>query len=96
MKDTRIDLVKVLEQRNKDGIYDKIIKEAKAGEFHCYKNNKYPTPKFALLSVLKPFPELKDIREEVKEGIYDEKADEEDLKELRKFLPRQAWKEFGL
>jgi hypothetical protein len=51
-----------------------IIKEAKAGEFHDYQNNKYATPKWALVEMLDNVMDdrLEQIRTAVTKGYYDE------------------------
>lgn len=93
MKNTMTDLVKELELRNTpDGRYNDLIAEAKAGEFHDYKNKKYTCGKLAFISIVSDkFPELSDIATEFKHGVYDEKMDEEDKEMMRKDL-----KEMGL
>jgi hypothetical protein len=58
--------------------YEEIIAEAKAGEYHDYKNNKYTCGKMELVVKLKKFPALDDIREAVINGEYDEEMDEDD------------------
>lgn len=71
-KSTTVELVQELEKRNVDSRYDQIIAEAKEGEFHDFKNNKYATPKIALVGYLDKFPELTDIKKAVIAGEYDE------------------------
>ena len=71
-KSTTVELVQELEKRNVNSKYDQIITEARAGEFHDFKNNKYATPKVALVGYLDKFPELTDIKEAVIAGEYDE------------------------
>lgn len=95
-KSTRVDLVKVLKERNVDGKFDELIADAEAGEFHDYKNVKYDAPKLELHKQLGKFPELTDIREEVENGVYDEEADAEDLENLRLITPKSMWDMLGL
>jgi hypothetical protein len=68
---TDIELVDRLEGRNKDGKYDDLIRNARAGKYHDFKNVS-PTPKMDLVMALKRFPELEDIRSDVINGEYDE------------------------
>lgn len=82
-KTTNKDLVEELIKRNTNHQYDTIISEARAGEFHDYKNNKYTCGKVELVTQLSAFPELSDIREDVMKGVYDEKADEDDKQKMR-------------
>jgi len=63
--------------------YDELISEAKAGEYHDFKNKKHICGKVALVANLSKFPELSDIAEAVKNGEYDESPDEEDKAQLR-------------
>jgi hypothetical protein len=39
---------------------------------------------------------LRALAEEVRQGVYDEEADEGDKEEMRKLMPRNVWTEFGL
>lgn len=77
-----VELVQELEKRNTDGLYDEMIQEAKAGEYHDFKNTKYLCGKVALASKLVKFPELNDIRQEILQGVYDESPDEDDKKRM--------------
>ena len=87
-KNTMIELAQELEARNTpDGRYDELISEAKAGEFHDYKNEKYLCGKLAFVAIVSDkFPELKDLADQVKNGDYDEQMDEEDKKKMRSDL----------
>lgn len=87
-------------------ILDQIILEAKAGEFHDYKNEKYVCGKHALVDLLQSAgmrsadPEyqmkINDLQQRIIKGEFDEIADEEDKKEMRKDFPREMWKVLGL
>ncbi len=77
-KSTMVELVQELDSRNVDNLYDNIIEEAKAGEFHDYKNDKYLCGKMALIEKLSKFPELKYIETQVRNGDYDESPDDDD------------------
>jgi len=85
-KSTMIELPQELEALNKDGKYDEIIAEAKAGEYHDYKNQKYTCGKVAVVEKLNEFPELNHIRNAVINGDYDESPDEDDKEMMRKDL----------
>lgn len=78
-----VHLPQELEALNKEGKYDEIIAEAKAGEYHDYKNNKYPCGKVAVVGKLSQFPELNHIRQAIMDGEYDESPDEEDKARMR-------------
>lgn len=69
---THKDLPEILEQRNKDGRYTKLIKDAKNYNFHDFKSNEEAFPKMALAERLLEFPELKDVRDMVLQGKFDE------------------------
>ncbi len=91
-KNTMTDLVKELETRNTpDGRYDELIAEAKAGDFHDYKNEKYVCGKVAFVTIVtEKFPELKDLADQIKNGDYDEVPDEEDKKMMRADLKAEG------
>lgn len=77
-KSTNKELVADLIVRNASGKYNEMIDEAKAGEYHDFKNLKYVCGKVELINKLDKFPELSDIREAVVNGEYDESPDEKD------------------
>lgn len=85
-KSTMVELVQELEALNKDGKYDAIIADAKAGEYHDFKNKKYICGKMGLVGELAAFPELSHIAAAVKNGDYDEPADEDDKAMMREEL----------
>lgn len=82
-KSTMVELVSELEALNKEGKYNQIISEAKAGEYHDFKNQKHVCGKVALAGELEQFPELHHIRQAVINGEYDEEMDEEDKARMR-------------
>lgn len=95
-KKTNVDLVLELETRNST-LYSKLIEDAKANHFHDYKAPDFILmPKFYLVDRLAEFPELYDIRDRVIDGEFDEMADEEDMEEMRKYLPREMWDIMGI
>jgi hypothetical protein len=77
-KSTMVELVDELTKRNKDGKYDELISEAKAGEYHDYKNKKHACGKVAFCADASKFPELNDLIQDVQHGVYDEVADADD------------------
>ena len=81
-KSTMTDLVVELEAANIDTPFMKVtIEEAKKGEYHDYKNDKYVCGKVALVERLNAM-KLYDLAERVINGEYDEKPDAEDKKML--------------
>lgn len=108
-KSTMVELVEELEKlrplfiqeagRGADEVLDFLIHEAKAGEFHDYKNQKYVCGKVAAVGLLRQLyeqcvnrgfvklaDELARIGSDVTRGEYDEEADEDDQRELAKHL----------
>lgn len=88
------DLVEILSKR--DAVKcAAIIERASLNGYHDYKFMKvvgHPEyaecacPKMQLVEDLSVYPELNDIRMQVIDGVYDEKADEEDQEEMRMWL----------
>lgn len=104
-KSTMIELVAELEAMRKPGtitlFLENMIAEAKAGEFHDYKNQKYDCGKVAvciMLSTLSQldFHEAIPLMKRVENGEFDEEADEADKAEMRKFTPEPMWDMFQL
>lgn len=100
-----VELVKELEdirEREMDirirGKLTEMILEAKAGEYHDYKNKKYTCGKVAAYSLLEMIgtPACKALASRIMEGEFDEEADEADKEMMRKDLPEHAWPIFGL
>ena len=95
-KDTRVDLVIELEALpNRTPLVQRIIDEARAGEFHDFKNKKYVEGKIVLVGLLAEAG-LTDLRTRVIDGEFDEVADDEDIAELRSSLPAELRGLFGL
>lgn len=94
-KDTRIHLVEELEKLPRTPGIEFIIKEAKAGEYHDYKNQKYDCGKIAVVNLLRD-EGLNNLAERVIDGEFDEMLDAEDLKRLRSIVPEKMWPVFGL
>jgi hypothetical protein len=107
-KSTMVELVTELEATGFQSLgLRTIIAEAKAGEFHDYKNEKYACGKVALVGFLldeaarpatpKVVREaLRTLAERVKDGEFDERPDQEDLEAMRKTAPRSMWPMLGL
>jgi hypothetical protein len=83
--DTRYEFVDELKKLPKSSMIDEMIKEAKAGEFHDYKNNKYVCGKMAAQSILSKLGH-KDLAKRIVYGDFDETPDEEDNKKLDSYL----------
>ncbi len=91
---TTKDLATLLAQRDPVK-YMEIITRAANNGYHDHKFDKVPLhpeygeclcPKVQLVKDLSQFPELRDIAEDVMNGIYDEQADEQDVQEMRGWL----------
>jgi hypothetical protein len=86
-KDTRFELVEELEKiQPRTSAIEEMIQEAKAGEYHDYKNEKYDCGKVAVSGKLRRAG-LTDLAKRVESGEFDELADEEDKANLRKDFP---------
>lgn len=88
------DLSEVLSKRDAEK-YKSIIERAALNGYHDHKFDKIPKhpeygecvcPKIQLVNDLSAYPELNDIRNDVINGKYDEKADLEDQAEMRGWL----------
>lgn len=76
-------------------LLDETIKEARAGEYHDFKNNKYSCGKIELVERLRAL-DLWPIAERVIDGDYDEEPDEQDLAMMRRTTPKDLWPVLGL
>lgn len=94
-KDTRIHLVEELEKLPSTPGIEEMIQEAKAGEYHDYKNNKYACGKVAVVGKLLS-EGLNELADRVKRGEFDERPDEDDREEMRKTVPESMWRLLGL
>ena len=85
-KDTRIHLVAELEKLPVHPDLPGIIAEAKAGEYHDYKNKKYDCGKMEVVNRLRrlELQEADELLARVISGEFDEVADEEDKAMMRK------------
>lgn len=85
-KSTMVELVQELEKiEHRTPLIEQIIKEAKAGEFHDYKNEKYVCGKVAANELLTRAG-LHELAAQIRRGEYDEEADEEDQKMLSNII----------
>lgn len=84
-----------------------IIAEARAGEYHDYKNRKYDCGKVAVVSALRDEADrpatpaalrepLRQLAKRVRDGEFDEEADDIDVANMRKDTPRAMWAALGL
>lgn len=76
-----VELVEELEKLDATPAIQEMISEAKAGEYHDYKNNKYACGKVAVVGKLRSAG-LDDLANRVINGEFDEVPDEEDEKML--------------
>lgn len=106
-KSTMNELVVELEKiEPKTPDLEQIIREAKAGEYHDYKNRKYTCGKMAVIGFLHTAAQthpsvegkaaLLKLRQQVMDGDFDEEADEDDLNEMRRTTPKNLWPVLGL
>lgn len=101
-KSTMVELVAELEEIHKKSAtegfrlsLEQVIAEAKAGEFHDYKNKKYAEGKSVLVGYLRAL-HLEALALRVIDGEFDENPDELDLEEMRKTTPKEMWPMLGL
>lgn len=100
-KSTMVELVEELNKLPKSPEIDFMIKEAKAGEYHDYKNNKYVCGKVESAARLDSLG-YHALSNRIKNGEFDEEADEQDKGYLRKitldggFTEEQIKQIFGL
>lgn len=93
-KSTMVELVEELERLPSCDEVKFLIAEARLGEYHDFKNNKYACGKMALAGLLYEFcktqPDLADdfmrIRKDVVGGEYDEEADDQDRATMCAFI----------
>lgn len=80
-KNTMTDLVTELEELEQTPAIQTMIEEAKAGEYHDFKNKKYICGKVALVQLLGDAG-LDALRMRVMDGEFDEEADADDIADL--------------
>lgn len=96
-----VELVQELEKMPWSPELAVIIAEAKAGEYHDYKNQKYACGKVAVVGKLRAIG-ADDLAKQVINGDYDEEADAQDKEHLRQicieggFTPEQMKQMFDL
>lgn len=90
-----VELVEELKKLPQSKAIDEMIAEAKAGEYHDYKNKKYDCGKMESYKKLTKLG-YKDLASRIADGEFDEKPDEQDIEEMRKTVPKFLWKELGL
>ena len=81
-KNTMIELVTELEILPKSTEIDFMIKEAKGGEYHDYKNKKYVCGKMESSQRLRKLGHL-DLAKRIENGEFDEECDDLDKQMLR-------------
>jgi hypothetical protein len=72
-----------------------LIAEAKAGEYHDYKNEKYDCGKVEAVRRLEHIGQFT-LADRVRQGEFDEIPDEVDKARMRDDLPPDMWPMFGL
>jgi hypothetical protein len=93
-----VELVEELRKFHQTPAVEEIIREALAGEYHDYKNQKYACGKVEVhrrLMALNHAP-ARALAKRVANGEFDEEADESDMAELRKTAPKELWSVLGL
>ena len=86
-KSTMVELVTELEKLPASPEIDLMIEEAKAGEYHDYKNRKYACGKMESSQRLRRLGYL-GLAHRIEQGEFDEEADEEDKALMRKDLEK--------
>ncbi len=95
-KSTMIELVQELERVTpRTPLIQRMITEAKAGEYHDFKNKNYVCGKVAVVSLLTEAGQH-ELANRVKRGEFDETADEQDKEQMRKDFPKEMWPVLGL
>lgn len=74
---------------------DETIAEAKAGEYHDFKNEKYACGKVEVVGRLRKLG-AGELALRVIDGEFDESPDEDDKQAMREFAPRNMWPMLGL
>lgn len=83
-KSTMVELVQELEKiQPRTPKIQEIIDEARAGEYHDYKNEKYVCGKVAASWKLRDAG-LIELARQIENGVYDEKPDEQDRENMRR------------
>lgn len=84
-KNTMVELVEELQKLPRSADIDHMIEEARAGEYHDFKNQKYVCNKLESSQRLRRlgYPEL---AERIEQGEFDEEADAEDDATISKIL----------
>lgn len=89
-KSTMVELVAILEEKaqlDDSAELREIIDEAKAGEYHDYKNTKYACGKVEASMKLRAAG-YTSIAMRIEDGEFDEEADEQDKEMMRKDIDR--------
>lgn len=92
-KSTMIELVEELEKLPKSSDIDFMIVEAKAGEYHDFKNRKYICGKMESSQRLRRLGYI-DLATRIEKGEFDEQADDIDKQSMRNELGDSPLKDF--
>lgn len=82
-KSTMVELVEELRKLPISAGVRNMIEEAKAGEYHDYKNKKYTCGKLASSTFLRKMGHV-DLAKRIEAGEFDEEADADDKAELKR------------
>lgn len=93
-KSTMVELVEELQKLPVSDEINFMIAEALAGEYHDFKNKKYSCGKVASYQKLKALG-YNSLANRIKEGEFDEEADEADQEMMRKDLANNDMGELG-
>ena len=84
-KRTMVELVEELQKLPPSPDIDVMIAEARAGEYHDYKNQKYPCGKLESSHRLRQLG-YPDLAKRIEQGEFDEEPDEDDRKKMAEDL----------
>lgn len=94
-KSTMVELVDELKKLPQTPEIEIMVNEALMGEYHDYKNQKYPCGKMESALRLDKLGHH-GLAARIKDGEFDETADEQDKDEMRKYAPKKLWNVLGL
>ena len=84
-KSTMVELVEELQKLPQTDAIKMMIEEAKAGEYHDYKNVKYDCGKMESSRRLRSLGHI-DLAQRIESGEFDETADSEDIARMRGWI----------
>lgn len=87
-------LPQLIESVNFKGKFNELIELARAGKFHDFKSD-LAGPKVKLYEICNHYKELSFLAPKVLAGDFDDKADIDDILDMRKDLPEEMWATMG-